>query len=141
MQSSFKEHFTYGVFGLLMGAVLSYTGFSNFDEVHNMFTLTDYRLLAAFVTSIGISMLGFLIIARRKVIARKNFNKGTVPGSVLFGVGWALTGACPSIALVQLGEGQLAAVFSLFGILFGVWAYRRLAAGSLQLDTGVCGEE
>lgn len=141
MTSSFKEHFIYGAFGLLMGVVLSYTGFTAFDEVHNMFTLTDYRLLAAFVTSIGISMIGFFILARRKVITRKAFNKGTVPGSVIFGVGWALTGACPSIALVQLGEGQLAAVFSLFGILFGVWAYRRLAAGTFQLDTGVCGEE
>jgi len=141
MGSSFREHFSYGVFGLLMGIVLSYTGFTSFDEVHNMFTLADFRLLAAFAASIGVSMIGFLIIARGKSIAKKSFNKGTIPGSVLFGAGWALTGACPSIALVQLGEGKLAAVFSLFGILFGVWAYRRLASGQLQLDTGICGEE
>ncbi len=141
MRSSSREHLIYGIFGLLMGVVLSRTGFTDFREVNNMFTLTDFRLLAAFAASIGISLLGFLIIARGKHIAKKSFSKGTIPGSVIFGTGWALTGACPSIVLVQLGEGKLAAVFTLFGILFGVWVYRRLAAGSFQLDTGICGEE
>ena len=141
MTTSSREHLIYAVFGLAMGVVLSRTGFTDFSEVHNMFTLTDSRLLLAFIVSIGISMLGFLILARGKHIAKKSFNKGTIPGSIIFGTGWALTGACPSIALVQLGEGKLAAVFSLLGILAGVWVYRRLAAGSLQLDTGICGEE
>jgi uncharacterized protein len=141
MNPAMKEHLIYGFFGLSMGLILSYTGFTNFEEVHNMFTLTDYRLLVAFVASIGLSMIGFFILARGRRIMKKPFHKGTVPGSVLFGTGWALSGACPSIALVQLGEGQLAAVFSLLGILFGVWVYRRMASGALQLDTGVCGEE
>jgi len=141
MTTSLREHFSYGVFGLLMGIVLSYTGFTSFEEVHHMFTLADFRLLAAFATAIGLSMIGFLLIARGRSIARKPFNKGTIPGSVLFGAGWALTGACPSIALVQLGEGKLAAAFTLLGILFGVWTYRRLASSRLQLDTGICGEE
>jgi len=141
MKSSLREHVIYGVFGLLMGVVLSRTGFTDFAEVHNMFTLSDFRLMAAFAASIGVSMIGFLILARGKSIARKAFGKGTIPGSVVFGTGWALTGACPSIALVQLGEGKLAALFTLSGILFGVWAYRRVAAGGFRLDTAVCGEE
>ncbi len=141
MNTSFREHVGYGAFGLLMGIVLSFSGFTSFAEVHRMFTLADFRLLAAFAAAIGLSMLGFLIIAHGKSIVRKPFSQGTLPGSVLFGAGWALTGACPSIALVQLGEGKLAAAFTLFGILFGVWSYRRLAASRLRLDTGICGEE
>jgi len=141
MNASVKEHAGYGAFGLLMGVILSYTGFSDFEQVHNMFTLTDFRLLLAFGASIGLSMVGFYLLSHHTQIAKKSFNKGTVPGSILFGTGWALSGACPSIALVQLGEGQLAAVFSLLGILFGVWVYRRIAVGALQFETKVCGEE
>ena len=37
--------------------------------------------------------------------------------------GWALTGACPSITMVQLGEGQLAAVWTLGGVFVGNWLY------------------
>jgi len=39
-----------------------------------------------------------------------------------------------------LGEGQFVAAFTLLGIYLGVLVYRALSAGSLRLDTGVCGE-
>ncbi|NIR60428.1 MAG: YeeE/YedE family protein [Gammaproteobacteria bacterium] len=136
-----KEHAAYGLFGLSMGVILSAVGFSDFKEVHRMFIFADFRLLLVFATAVALAMVGFALLGRRRRIPTKTLNKGTVPGSIAFGAGWAITGACPSIALVQLGEGQLAAVLTLLGILFGVWIYRRLATGALQLDTGVCGEE
>ena len=135
-----KNHLLYGLFGLAMGMILSFIGFTSFDEVHKMFTLQDFRLIAAFAGAVGLLVIGFAIISRQQQIPKKKFNKGTIPGSILFGAGWAITGSCPSIALVQLGEGQLAAVFVIFGIFFGVWMYRRMAAGAINLDTGVCGE-
>ncbi|HTP49445.1 MAG TPA: YeeE/YedE thiosulfate transporter family protein, partial [Anaeromyxobacteraceae bacterium] len=55
-------------------------------------------------------------------------HKGTVAGGLLFGLGWGLTGGCPSIAVVQLGEGRLAAGASVAGVLVGTWLTRRLAA-------------
>lgn len=140
MNAKLKQHLLYGVFGLLMGCTLSAVGFTDFGEVHNMFIFSEFRLLFLFAATVAISMVGFAVLGRNANIARKSYTKGTIPGSILFGAGWAITGACPSIALVQLGEGKLAAVFTVFGILFGVWMYRKLAAGGMQLDTGVCGE-
>lgn len=138
--TSAKYHIHYGMFGLLMGAGLTYAGFADFEEVHNMFTLTDFRLLLAFAAAIAINVLGFYFIAKKSQTGKKKFSSGTVPGAVIFGVGWAITGACPSIALVQLGQGQLAAIATLLGILFGTFFYRKVVAGALKLDTGVCGE-
>ncbi len=140
MSDSFNQHLIYGMYGLFMGVILSLVGFTNYAEVHKMFIFADFRLLFMFAATVGISMVGFAVLARKANLPRKSFTKGTVPGSLLFGAGWAITGACPSIALVQLGEGQFAAIFTVLGMLFGVWSYRRLAAGGLQLDTGVCGE-
>ena len=140
MNRNLEQHINHGLFGLFMGVTLSCTGFTNFDEVHRMFTFADLRLLFVFAGAVGLTMVAFALLARGKNIAKKQFTKGTIPGSIMFGVGWAITGSCPSIALVQIGEGQLAALFTLFGILTGVWAYRRVAMGSLKLDTGVCGE-
>ena len=136
-----KDHFLYGVFGLAMGLILSFIGFTSYEEIHKMFTFSDLRLLLAFMGAVGLLVLGFAILTRSRNMPKKKFNKGTIPGSVLFGAGWAITGSCPSIALVQLGEGQLAAVFVVFGIFLGVWMYRNIASGALKLDTGVCGEE
>jgi len=135
-----QQHIWYGVFGILMGGTLSLVGFTDFSEVHGMFTFSDFRLLFLFAATVALTMAGFGLLARNANIPKKSFNKGTVPGSILFGAGWAITGSCPSIALVQLGEGKFIAVVTLLGIMFGVWGYRKLAAGGMQLDTGVCGE-
>lgn len=123
-----------------MGFVLCATGFSNFTEVHKMFTFQDLRLYYVFGGAVVLSGVGFVIFRSIKNASKKSFHQGTIPGSIMFGVGWAITGACPSVALAQLGEGQLPAGFTLLGIYLGVLIYRTLSAGSLQLDTGVCGE-
>jgi len=140
MSAHFIQYLKYGFFGIFMGMTLSLVGFTDFTEVHKMFIFADFRLLLLFAGAVGLSFVGFALLGRNANIAKKTYNSGTIPGSIMFGVGWAITGACPSIALVQLGEGKLAAIFTILGILFGVWAYRKLAAGGMKLDTGICGE-
>ncbi|HHJ14850.1 MAG TPA: hypothetical protein ENJ79_10870 [Gammaproteobacteria bacterium] len=140
MSASTKQHLWYGLFGLTMGATLSLLGFTDFAQVHGMFTFTEFNLLFAFAATVTLSMVIFGLFARHSCPAPKKFHKGTVPGSVLFGAGWAITGACPSIALVQLGEGKFLALVTIAGIFAGVWGYRKLAAGAMNLDTGTCGE-
>ena len=44
-----------------------------------------------------------------------------VVGSVLFGIGWAITDACPGPTAAQLGAGRLLAVAVAGGIIAGVW--------------------
>ena len=39
--------------------------------------------------------------------APRNIHPGTLIGGALFGTGWAISGGCPTIALAQIGEGQL----------------------------------
>lgn len=140
MKSSFLVHFFMAFFGLLMGGVMVYTGFSNFSEVHNMFVFADFRLLFGFGGAVGLSMLGFALLKGSPKVKRK-FHSGNISGGIMFGVGWAITGACPTIALVQIGQGQLAALFTVLGILFGVWAYRSISSGKINLGNEFCGEE
>jgi len=137
---SFGEYLLYATFGIVMGIILSMGGFADFEQVHTLFLLQNIPLLLVFIGAIVLSMLGFLVFFRQHDIVRKTYNSGTVPGSIMFGVGWAMTGACPSIALVQLGEGQMAAGLTVVGIVTGIWFYRKIAAPAFQLDTGVCGE-
>lgn len=109
--------------GVAFGFAFSCMGFTDFEEVHKMFTFADLRLFLTFCGGVAFSMVGFLLLARGTRIARRPFHPGTIPGGILFGVGWALTGACPSGALVQLGEGKLIAGFTLVGLLIGSALY------------------
>ncbi len=137
-QSNVGQHVIYGLLGLALGFSLSRMGFANFGQVHRMFVFSDLRLFYTFVGAVTLTMVGFKILARGQSIPSKPFHPGTIPGSILFGIGWALTGSCPAIAIVQVGEGPLAGSFTLLGILFGVWVYRQAHAQYFHWDRGAC---
>ncbi|MGB8931441.1 MAG: DUF6691 family protein [Anaeromyxobacteraceae bacterium] len=112
--------------GLAFGFAISMSGLSDWGELHRMFTLQDPRLLLAFGGALALSIAGFFLLARRDEIPMKTVVAGTVPGALLFGAGWAIAGACPGAALVQLGEGKWAALATLAGILAGSRLHDRL---------------
>lgn len=111
--------------GLVLGFTVARLGFADFGELHRMLLFRDPRLLLAFATAVGLSVVGFALLRHRLKLGPVAFRRGTVPGAILFGVGWALTGACPGVALVQVGQGLWLAGLSLGGILLGAWLQSR----------------
>lgn len=134
----FKYHFLLGFFGLIIGFCLHFIGFSDFGEVHKLFTFADLRLLLTFMGAVGLAMIGFAVLARGKKLPTKPLHKGTVPGGMLFGAGWAITGSCPAIVLVQLGEGKIPAFATIIGMLLGVWIFRRLKPKYFRWSASDC---
>jgi uncharacterized membrane protein YedE/YeeE len=61
-----------------------------------------------------------------------------VPGALLFGVGWAISGACPSIAFVQLGQGQLGALATIAGIFVGNRLFAAINGRYLHVPAESC---
>ena len=53
----------------------------------------------------------------------KQFNKGQVIGGLLFGLGWAITGACPGPLFAQIGTGATVIIVTLVSALAGTWLY------------------
>ncbi len=135
---SLRLHLNYIGIGLLLGFVLAKIGFADYGQVHAMFLFKDLRLLFVFAGAVGVGFLAFIIMQQKSLAPRKILHRGTVPGSILFGIGWALTGACPAIALVQIGQGRAPAIFTALGILFGTWGYRQIHARYLRWDRGAC---
>jgi len=48
-----------------------------------------------------------------------------IVGSVLFGTGWALADACPGPIAAQLGQGIAWSLFTLAGVVVGIWVFLR----------------
>ena len=57
----------------------------------------------------------------------KQFNKGQIIGGLLFGFGWALTGACPGPLYAQIGTGATVVIVSLLSAIAGTWVYGLLS--------------
>lgn len=133
-----RYHLLFAIFGLVMGFCLYWIGFADYDEVHRLFIMEDLRLLFTFAGAVVLAGVGFATLARHQSLPPKPLHKGTIPGGILFGIGWAITGACPSIAMVQLGVGKLPALVTIAGIIIGVWIFRNLRARFFNWDTGAC---
>jgi uncharacterized membrane protein YedE/YeeE len=56
-------------------------------------------------------------------IPPKSFNKGQIYGGLLFGFGWALTGACPGPLYAQIGAGATVVIVTLLSAIAGTWVY------------------
>lgn len=137
MNASLRIPLTIAI-GVFFGFTLGNIGFADYGEVQEMFTFADLRMFLAFGGALALTMLGFRLLRGRRELPKRAYHKGIIPGGILFGVGWALTGGCPTITLVQLGEGQLPAIITLAGILAGIGLYDRVHPKLFGWDRGSC---
>lgn len=114
----------YLLIGTLFGFTLSMTGATNFMVLHNMFTFRSFHLYG--VIAVAVIIIGISMVLLKKKLTRpyRVFHPGLIPGSVIFGIGWALSGTCPGPALIQIGELHLIAIATVAGILLGNYFYK-----------------
>jgi hypothetical protein len=132
------------LFGTAFGLVLSRSGAADYDMLQEMFFLRSFQIYGILFTAVGLLGIALLILRRFGrtlggepiAIRPKALHRGTVVGSVLFGIGWSLTGMCPGPIAVNLGEGKVYALPALAGAVLGAWLvgrfYERLR-GPLRL--------
>lgn len=117
------------LFGLYFGGVLILSGLTSWSRMAGLFYLQDPHVLLVFSTAVIVAYVSthFLTKLRKDTeplnIPTKAFTSRTVYGSVLFGVGWGLTGLCPGPLYVHVGAGTPTALFVFFGALLGAVIY------------------
>lgn len=118
--------------GIAFGFVLLKGEIASWFRMQEMFRLGSLHmygyLLSAVLTAalfIGLVRLFSRKQARRQAAAiyKKPFSKGNVWGGLLFGIGWALGGACPGPMFALAGAGYAAAWVMLGGALAGTLLY------------------
>jgi uncharacterized membrane protein YedE/YeeE len=62
-------------------------------------------------------------MAKEIHIPKKEFNKGQIYGGLIFGLGWAVTGACPGPLFAQMGAGFSVIIVTFLSAIAGTWVY------------------
>ena len=57
------------------------------------------------------------------IFPSKPFSKSVIFGGTIFGLGWALTGACPAPIFALIGNGYSVFIVTLVFAIFGAWMY------------------
>jgi uncharacterized protein len=118
--------------GVFFGIVLTKGEAISWYRIQEMFRFESFHMFGIFMTAIPTGALSLLLIRKMKIktmagdeiqMPQKKYHHGVIIGSLLFGFGWALTGACPGPIYAQIGTGFLAAVATLLAALLGTWCY------------------
>jgi uncharacterized protein len=118
--------------GSLFGIILVKAEVISWFRIQEMFRLQSFHMFGVIGSAVVVGMLSILLIKKLKVktvygepieIPKKTFNKGQVFGGLIFGLGWALTGACPGPLFAQIGTGAAVITVTLFSAIAGTWVY------------------
>ncbi|MGW6358824.1 YeeE/YedE thiosulfate transporter family protein [Streptomyces sp. NPDC055092] len=123
--------------GLALGYTVSRIGFGDYTELNRMFTFQDLRMLFSFTGAVGIIVCAFALLRIRRTPGR--IHAGVIPGAVLFGTGWAISGGCPAIPIIQVAGGYVPALVTIVGVIVGIRLCRWANARYFHLDRGSCG--
>ena len=135
-ESELKHPFWYNLkylfAGFLFGIVLVKSEVISWFRIQEMFRLQSFHMYGVIGSAVVVGALSVLLIKKFSikslygesiVFVSKKFSKGQIIGGVLFGFGWAITGACPGPLFAQIGAGTTVIIVTLLSAIAGTWVY------------------
>ena len=126
------------VIGIVFGVVLSWSGLTSPEVIREGLLFQSAYLFLFFGAAVSTAFVGLRILRRRAPRALLTGERVAwepirperrhVAGSVLFGIGWGVAGACPGPIATQLGQGIAWAVPTTIGLVVGIVLFGRLQA-------------
>lgn len=122
--------------GVVFGVVLSWSGMTSPEVIREGLLFQDAYLFLFFGGAVTTAFAGLWILRRRApraLLTGERVGWETVrperrhvAGSLLFGVGWGVSGACPGPIATQLGQGIAWGVPTAIGLVLGILLFGRL---------------
>ena len=123
--------------GVLFGIILSKTEVVSWYRIYEMFKFQSFHMYGVIGSAAALGIVFIQLFKKGTVkdslgntITVKDKKKGTIRtlvGGTIFGLGWALAGACPGPMFVLIGHGTLAILVVLFGAIVGAFIYGLLS--------------
>jgi uncharacterized membrane protein YedE/YeeE len=130
------ELLKYLILGVLFGIVFVKAEIISWFRIQEMFRLQSFHMYGVIGSAIVTGIISIQIIKRFGIktihgekinIPTKEFRKGQIIGGFIFGLGWAITGACPGPLFAQIGSGFTVVGITLISAIAGTWVYGKFA--------------
>jgi len=124
----------YLLLGIAFGIVLTKSEVISWFRIQEMFRFQSFRMYGIIGSAIATAAISVALIKWLRLksvsgeiitIPRKQLGSGIryAVGGTIFGLGWALTGACPGPLFALVGNGVSVMIVAIFSALFGTWVY------------------
>jgi hypothetical protein len=121
--------------GTLFGILLVKGEVILWFRIQEMFRFQSFHMYGVIGSAVLTGMVSIALLRKFKIrtfqgqpitISVRTFSKGNIYGGLLFGFGWALTGACPGPLFAQIGTGSVVVCATLLSAIAGTWCYGAL---------------
>ncbi|MEM7381837.1 MAG: DUF6691 family protein [Bacteroidota bacterium] len=129
----------YLITGIFFGIVLVKSEAVSWYRIFEMFKFQSFHMYGIIGSAVVLGVLGLLIIRKKRLkdihgrmikLPPKDMSYARyLIGGSLFGLGWALAGACPGPMFVILGTGVLSILLVIVGAVFGTFLYGLVRGG------------
>ncbi|MGC4042088.1 MAG: YeeE/YedE thiosulfate transporter family protein [Flavobacterium sp.] len=119
--------------GFVFGIILTKAEAVSWYRIYEMFQFQSFHMYGIIMTAIVVGVIGVQFIKRKQLkdidgnpIVIQDKEKGSARywiGGLLFGLGWAMVGACPGPIFIMLGAGFMSVGLILIGALLGTFLY------------------
>ncbi len=132
LRHKWYHNLKYAFVGIVFGIAFTKGEIISWFRIQEMFRLQSFHMYGVIGTAIIVGMISVFLIKKFNIktiygetieFHSKKFNKGQVYGGLIFGLGWALTGACPGPLFAQIGSGFFVVVVVLVSAIAGTWVY------------------
>ncbi|MBK9733809.1 MAG: YeeE/YedE family protein [Saprospiraceae bacterium] len=132
LQHKWYHDIKYILVGILFGIIFVKGEIINWFRIQEMFRFQSFHMYGVIGSAVIFGMISVLLIKKfniktiygeKIVFHPKTFNKGQIYGGLMFGIGWAITGACPGPLYAQIGTGASVVLVTLLSGIFGTWIY------------------
>jgi uncharacterized membrane protein YedE/YeeE len=124
------------LFGILFGIVLSKAEIISWYRIYEMFKFQSFHMYGVIGSAVILGVILFYFFNKGSIKSyqgekinidpkKKGFSRNMF-GGIIFGLGWALAGACPGPMFILLGRGVLAIVIVILGSLLGTFLYHAI---------------
>lgn len=126
------KNLKYLLVGIAFGFALTKGEAISWYRIQEMFFFQSFHMYGIFMTAVPIGALSIFLMRRFHVKSAngelidkpvKPYHHGVIFGGLIFGFGWALTGACPGPLYAQIGSGYLVVIITFLAAALGTWTY------------------
>jgi uncharacterized membrane protein YedE/YeeE len=126
------KNFKFLIAGTIFGIILIKAEVISWFRIQEMFRFESFHMYGIIGSAICVGMISIQLIKKYSVktlsgeeikITPKEFTKGNIIGGLMFGLGWAMTGACPGPLYALIGSGLPIVIIIVLSAVFGTYVY------------------
>tara|TARA_R110000868_G_scaffold348310_1_gene609293 strand:+ start:591 stop:1004 length:414 start_codon:yes stop_codon:yes gene_type:complete len=127
------RYLSYLTIGIFFGIIMYKSEAASWFRIYEMFQFGSFHMYGIIGSALVLGVIGIQIIKKFKIKAIGDAEMNLHPkkkgvtnyliGGIIFGLGWALAGACPGPMYVLAGAGYYSILVVIGGALLGTFVY------------------